>query len=317
MTSKAKHSALKIWRDGQLVNWDDANIHIMSHVVHYGSSVFEGVRSYETPNGAAIFRAKEHMRRLLDSCRIYRMELRYSVDDLVQAMVDTVAVNELTDSYLRPLVIRTGQSIGVYEPKAEIETWVIGFPNSPYLGHDSAAKGVDARISSWRRPAPSTNPTMAKAGGNYLSSQLAKMEAVADAYNEGIMLDTFGYLSEGSGMNVFVVRDGVLHTTPIAAGILHGITRDTVIRLAADLDIEVREQNILREFLYTADELFFCGTAVEVTPVTSLDRIEIGNGKPGPVTLRIQKEYLGIARGKISDRHGWLTRVPQGALAGR
>ena len=317
MAPKSNNSGLKIWRDGELVNWDDANIHIMSHVVHYGSSVFEGVRSYETPKGGAIFRAKEHARRLVDSCRIYRMKFDYSADDITQAMVETLAANDLKDAYLRPLVIRTGQSIGDYAPNATIETWVITIPSTPYLGHDSISKGVDARISSWRRPAPSTNPTMAKAGGNYLSSQLAKMEAVADDYNEGIMLDTFGYLSEGSGMNVFCVRDGVLYTAPDAAGILHGITRDTVMRMAADLGIEVKEQTMLREFLYTCDEVFFCGTAAEVTPVTSVDRIDVGDGKPGPVTLRIQKEYLGIASGKIPDRHGWLTHVPQPALVGR
>ena len=311
------NSDLKIWRDGQLINWQDANIHIMSHVVHYGSSVFEGVRSYETPSGAAIFRAGDHARRLLDSCKIYRMAFKYSADDMVQAMVETLAANELRDAYLRPLVIRTGQSIGVYAPKATIETFVITIPSSPYLGHDSITKGVDARISSWRRPAPSTNPTMAKAGGNYLSSQLAKMEAVADDYNEGIMLDTLGYLSEGSGMNVFCVRDGCLYTSPDAAGILHGITRDSVMVMAHDLGIEVREQAILREFLYTCDEVFFCGTAAEVTPVTSVDRIEVGNGKPGPVTLKLQNQYLGIARGKIKDTHGWLTPVPVAAMAGR
>jgi branched-chain amino acid aminotransferase len=311
------NSALKIWRDGQLINWDDCNIHIMSHVVHYGSSVFEGVRSYETPKGGAIFRAPEHARRLVDSCKIYRMPFQYSADDVVQAMVDTLAANDLKDAYLRPLVIRTGQSIGVYAPKATIETFVITIPNSPYLGHDSIAKGVDARISSWRRPAPSTNPTMAKAGGNYLSSQLAKMEAVADNYNEGIMLDTQGYLSEGSGMNVFCVKDGALYTAPDSAGILHGITRDSVMVMAKDLGIEVREQTILREFLYTCDEVFFCGTAAEVTPVTSVDRIDVGDGKPGPVTLRIQKQYLGIARGSLPDKHNWLTPVPQPAMAGR
>lgn len=311
------NSALKIWRDGQLINWDDCNIHIMSHVVHYGSSVFEGVRSYDTPNGGAIFRAKEHARRLVDSCRIYRMAFKYSAEEITQAMVDTLAANDLKDAYLRPLVIRAGQSIGVYAPNATIETFVITIPSSPYLGHDSISKGVSARISSWRRPAPSTNPTMAKAGGNYLSSQLAKMEAVADDYNEGIMLDTFGYLSEGSGMNVFCVKDGVLYTAPDAAGILHGITRDTVIKMAADLSIDVREQTILREFLYTCDEVFFCGTAVEVTAVTSVDRIDVGNGKPGPVTLKLQKQYLGIARGQIKDKHNWLTPVPQPAMAGR
>jgi branched-chain amino acid aminotransferase len=311
------NSALKIWRDGQLINWDDCNIHIMSHVVHYGSSVFEGVRSYETPNGGAIFRAKEHSRRLLDSCRIYRMDFKYSAEEVTQAMVDTLAANDLKEAYLRPLVIRTGQSIGVYAPNATIETFIITIPNSPYLGHDSIAKGVDARISSWRRPAPSTNPTMAKAGGNYLSSQLAKMEAVADDYNEGIMLDTFGYLSEGSGMNVFCVRDGVLYTAPDAAGILHGITRDSVMVMAKDLGIEVREQTILREFLYTCDEVFFAGTAAEVTPVTSVDRIDVGTGKPGPITLKIQKQYLGIARGSIPDKHNWLTHVPSLVAAGR
>src|SRR6185436_7108870 len=188
-------------------------------------------------------------RRLVDSCKIYRMPFKYSADDITQAMVETLATNDLRDAYIRPLVIRTGQSIGVYAPKAAIETFIIAIESSPYLGHDSIEKGVDARISSWRRPAPSTNPTMAKAGGNYLSSQLAKMEAVADEYNEGIMLDTFGYLSEGSGMNVFCVRDGVLYTAPDAAGILHGITRDTVIKMAADLGIEVKEQTMLREFL--------------------------------------------------------------------
>ena len=311
------NSDLKIWRDGQLINWDDANIHIMSHVVHYGSSVFEGVRSYATSNGGAIFRAPDHARRLLDSCKIYRMPFKYSADDIVQAMVETLATNDLKDAYIRPLVIRTGQSIGVYAPKATIETFIITIESSPYLGHDSTTKGVDARISSWRRPAPSTNPTMAKAGGNYLSSQLAKMEAVADEYNEGIMLDTFGYLSEGSGMNVFCVRDGCLYTSPDSAGILHGITRDSVMIMAKDLGIEIREQTILREFLYTCDEVFFAGTAAEVTPVTSVDRIAVGTGKPGPVTLKLQNQYLGIARGKIADMHRWLTPVPSLAVAGR
>jgi branched-chain amino acid aminotransferase len=311
------NSHLKIWRDGQLIAWDDANIHIMSHVVHYGSSVFEGVRSYKSSTGSAIFRANDHSRRLVDSCKIYRMPFKYSADDITQAMVETLATNDLRDAYIRPLVIRTGQSIGVYAPKAAIETFIIAIESSPYLGHDSIEKGVDARISSWRRPAPSTNPTMAKAGGNYLSSQLAKMEAVADEYNEGIMLDTFGYLSEGSGMNVFCVRDGVLYTAPDAAGILHGITRDTVMKMAADLAIEVKEQTMLREFLYTCDEVFFCGTAAEVTPVTSVDRIDVGDGKPGPVTLKLQKQYLGIARGEIKDKHNWLTAVPSLAMAGR
>lgn len=317
MASKSNHSEMKIWRDGQMVNWDDANIHILSHVVHYGSSVFEGVRSYETPSGGAIFRAREHMRRLLDSCKIYRMPFKYSLDDMVTAMVETVAANEMTDAYIRPLVIRTGQSLGVGGKDIPIETFVIPWKAGAYLGHGADAKGVDARISSWRRPAPDTTPTLAKAGGNYLSSQLTKMEAGVDDYAEGIMLDSFGFVSEGSGMNVFAVRDGVLYTTPLSAGILPGITRDSVMVMAKDLGIDAREQVILREFLYTADELFFCGTAVEITPVVSVDRIPVGDGKPGPITMRIQKEFLGIARGKIKDRHGWLTPVPVAALAGK
>jgi branched-chain amino acid aminotransferase len=313
----AKNSAMKIWRDGQFVNWDDANIHVLSHVVHYGSSVFEGVRCYETQAGGAIFRARDHARRLLDSCKIYRMPFPYSADEVVQAMVDTVAANDMKECYIRPLVIRSGQSMGVYGGDVPIETFVIPWKWSTYLGHDSAAKGVDVRVSSWRRPAPDTIPTLAKAGGNYLSSQLTKMEAKADAYSEGIMLDSFGFVSEGSGMNLFAVRDGVLYTTPLSAGILQGITRDSVMVMAKDLGIEVREQVLLREFLYTADELFFCGTAVEVTPICSVDRIEIGDGKPGPISIKIQRQYLGIARGKIPDTHNWLTPVPALALAGR
>jgi len=313
----SKNSAMKIWRDGTLVNWDDANIHILSHVVHYGSSVFEGVRAYETPAGGAIFRARDHMRRLLDSCKIYRMPFPYSADDMVQAMVDTVAANEMKECYIRPLVIRTGQSMGVGGSDIPIETFIIPWKAGPYLGHDSTQAGVDVRVSSWRRPAPDTLPTLAKAGGNYLIGQLAKMEAKADEYAEGIMLDSFGFVSEGSGMNLFAVRDGCLYTTPVSAAILQGITRDSVLVMAKDLGIEVREQTMLREFLYTADELFFCGTAVEVTPVISVDRLPVGDGKPGPVTLKIQKQYLGIARGKIQDKHNWLTLVPEAVVAGR
>ncbi|HVZ78905.1 MAG TPA: branched-chain amino acid transaminase [Gemmatimonadaceae bacterium] len=301
----------KIWRDGQLINWDDATIHVMSHVVHYGSCVFEGVRCYETPNGGAIFRAREHARRLVDSCRIYRMPIKYSADELVQAWCDTVAANDLKECYLRPFVIRTGEQMGVLGTSAPIETFVIAWHWGPYLGRDGLENGVDVRVSSWRRPAPDTLPTMAKAGGNYLISQLSKMEAKVDEYSEGIMLDSFGYVSEGSGENMFAVRDGVLYTSPTSAGILHGITRDSILQIAADLGIPVREQNLQREFLYVADEMFFCGTAVELTPIRSVDRIPVGEGKPGPITRAIQKEYLGITRGTIPDRHGWLTMVPE------
>ncbi|MGH7677459.1 MAG: branched-chain amino acid transaminase [Gemmatimonadaceae bacterium] len=307
----------KIWRDGQLINWEDATIHVLSHAVHYGSSVFEGVRCYEGPNGGAIFRAREHMRRLHDSCKIYRMPMQYSVDELVQAMVDTVAANELRECYIRPIAFRTGETMGVYGANLPIETFIITWRSGPYLGHEAMTNGADVRVSSWRRAAPGTFPTMAKAGGNYINSQLSKMEAKADAYAEGIMLDYFGYVSEGSGENLFAVRDGCLYTTPLSASILQGITRNSIVTIARDLGIEVHEQVLPREFLYVADELFFCGTAAEVTPIRSVDRIDVGEGKPGPVTLRIQREYLGIAKGKIPDRHGWLTKVPEPAVVGR
>ena len=307
----------KIWRDGQLVNWEDATIHVLSHVAHYGSSVFEGLRCYEGPNGGAIFRAKEHMKRLHDSCKIYRMKLDYSVDELVQGMVDTVAANELRECYLRPIAMRTGETMGVYGLNVPVEVFIIAWKSGPYLGHEAMANGADVRVSSWRRAAPDTFPTMAKAGGNYLNSQLCKMEARSDDYAEGIMLDSFGYVSEGSGENLFVIRDNVLYTAPLAAGILQGITRNSIVMIAKDMGLEVREQLMPREMLYLADELFFCGTAAEVTPIRSVDRIEVGTGKPGPITMKIQREYLGIAKGKIPDRHGWLTPVPEPAVAVR
>lgn len=307
----------KIWRDGRLINWADATMHVMSHVVHYGSSVFEGVRCYETPAGGAIFRAREHMRRLHDSCKIYRMPLKYSVDELVQAMCDTVEGNDLRECYLRPLVVRTGEQMGVLGTTAPLETFIIAWKWGTYLGTEGVRNGVDVRVSSWRRAAPDTFPAMAKAGGNYLNSQLSKMEARSDEYAEGIMLDSFGFVAEGSGENLFAVRDGCLYTAPLAAGILNGITRDSVVTLARDLGVDIREQVLPREFLYIADELFFCGTAAEITPIRSVDRIPVGEGKPGPVTQAIQREYMGIAQGKIPDRHGWLTPVAEAAIAAR
>ena len=307
---------IRIWRDGQLVNWEDATIHVMSHVVHYGSCIFEGVRCYDTPAGGAIFRAREHMRRLQDSCKIYRMPLRYTVDELVQGMIDTVAANDLRECYLRPIVLRTGEQMGVLGTGAPLETFIVAWNWGTYLGKEGVENGVDVRVSSWRRAAPDTFPTMAKAGGNYLNSQLSKMEAREDGYAEGVMLDSFGYVAEGSGENLFAVRDGALYTSPLAQGILPGITRESVIRLALDLGYEVREQTLPREFLYIADELFFSGTAAEITPIRSVDRIQVGSGKPGPVTRAIQQEFLGVAKGLIADRHGWLTQVPEPVAAG-
>jgi branched-chain amino acid aminotransferase len=307
----------KIWRDGQLVGWDDATIHVMSHVVHYGSSVFEGIRCYETPNGPAVFRLRDHMRRLLDSCKIYRIPIAHSLDELCQATIDTVAANELNECYLRPVVIRAGEQMGVFATGIPVETFIIAWKWGAYLGHDALANGVDVCVSSWRRAAPDTFPTLAKAGGNYLNSQLSKAEARQDGYSEGIMLDTFGYVSEGSGENLFLVRDNILFTSPLSSGILSGITRDSVARIAQDLGYEVREQVIPREMLYIADELFFTGTAAEITPIRSVDRIPVGEGKPGPVTQKVQHQYLGIAKGTLPDRHSWLTMVDAPAGAAR
>lgn len=306
----------RIWRDGQFVNWEDATVHVMSHVVHYGSSVFEGVRCYATPEGPAIFRVEDHMRRLADSCRIYRMPLRHSMETLVQGCIDTVTENELPHCYLRPIAVRTGEQMGVNPADCPLEVFIIPWTWGRYLGHDSLAEGVDVCVSTWRRAAPSTFPMMAKAGGNYLNSQLTKMEARLDNYSEGIMLDSFGHISEGSGENLFLVRDGKLMTAPVSAGILNGVTRDCVARIARDLGYEVVEQVMPRELLYIADELFFTGTAAEITPIRSVDRIPIGAGKPGPITLAIQDTYMGIAEGRLPDRYGWRTLVPSVAHAG-
>lgn len=304
-----------IWRDGRLIPWEEATIHVMSHVVHYGSCVFEGVRCYETPDGGAIFRLHEHARRLLDSARIYRMEVPYDADALAQACVDAVAANGLRKCYLRPLLARTGETMAVNPQGTPVEAFVICWHWGTYLGAEAMERGADVCVSSWRRPGPSTIPLMAKAGGNYLVSQLAKMEAVGDGYAEGIMLDATGHVSEGSGENLFLVRDDVLYTTPLQAGILQGITRDTVLRLARDRGIEIREQTLPREMLYLADELFFTGTAAEITPIRSVDRIQVGAGRPGAITRALQDDYMGITSGRIPDRHGWLTHVPQGSGA--
>ncbi len=306
----------RIWRDGKFINWEDATIHVISHVVHYGSSVFEGVRCYATPEGPSIFRLPDHMRRLADSCRIYRMPLEHSLDTLVQAAVDTVAENELPHCYLRPIAIRTGEQMGVNPIDTPVEVYIIPWTWGTYLGAEALAAGVDTCVSSWRRPAPDTIPTMAKAGGNYLNAQLSKMEAKIDNYGEGIMLDSTGQISEGSGENLFLVRDNKLYTSPISAGILNGITRDSVSRIARDLEYEVIEQVMPREMLYIADEMFFTGTAAEITPIRSVDRIPVGNGKRGPITAAIQEQYMGIAEGRLPDRYGWRTLVPSGAHAG-
>jgi branched-chain amino acid aminotransferase len=302
----------RIWRDGKFVDWEDATIHVMSHVVHYGSSVFEGIRCYETPDGPAVFRLGAHMRRFADSCKIYRMPLKYSIDEMSRAAVDTVAENELPHCYLRPVAIRTGEQMGVLPHDTPLEVFIIPWTWGTYLGTEALKNGADVCVSSWRRPAPDTFPSMAKAGGNYLNGQLSKMQARVDNYVEGIMLDSFGLVSEGSGENLFLVRDGKLFTSTIASGILNGITRDSVIRIARDMEIEVVEGSIPREMLYIADELFFAGTAVEITPVRSVDKIKVGNGRRGPITEAIQRRFLGVINGDSPDTHGWLTFVDAG-----
>jgi len=302
----------RIWRDGSFVEWDDATIHVMSHVVHYGSSVFEGIRCYATPSGPAIFRLPEHMRRFADSCRIYRMPLEHSQETLTQACIDTVSENGLPHCYLRPVAVRTGQHMGVFPANAPLEVFIIPWQWGAYLGQAGLTEGVDVCVSSWRRAAPDTYPSLAKAGGNYLNSQLSLMEARINNYSEGIMLDSFGFVSEGSGENIFVVRDGKIFTSTIASAILGGITRDSVLTIARDMGIQVVEQVIPREMLYISDEAFFVGTAAEITPIRSVDKIQIGKGQRGPVAEALQVAFFDMINGETPDRHGWLTFVYPG-----
>lgn len=301
----------KIWHNGKLIRWEDAKLHVLSHVVSYGSSVFEGIRCYETAAGPAIFRLKEHVRRLIDSAKIYRIDTGFSQEQLTQAMIDVVAVNRMKSCYIRPIVLRGYGDIGVMPRNNPIETYIACWEWGKYLGADALSQGVDVCVSSWTRNAPNTMPTLSKAGGNYLSSQLIRMEADSNGYAEGIALDTAGYISEGSGENIFVIRDGRIYTPPLAASVLAGITRETLVTLARESGIEVVETNLLREMLYIADEIFFTGTAVEVTPVRSVDKIKVGTGKRGPITEKLQNEFFGIVNGTVRDRFGWLTPVPQ------
>jgi branched-chain amino acid aminotransferase len=299
----------KIWHNGKLIDWDQAKIHVMSHVVNYGSAVFEGVRCYELPAGPAIFRAHEHIQRLLDSAKIYRIPVAFTCQQLVDAMVEVIGANGVWPCYLRPLIVRGYGEIGVNPGNVPTECYVANFPWGKYLGNTEDV-GVDVCVSSWTRLAPNTLPSMAKAGANYMNSQLIKMEALANGYAEGIALDTNGYVSEGSGENLFIVRGGKLLTPPLGNSVLAGITRDSVLRIAQDLNIPVVEQIIPRELLYIADELFFTGTAAEVTPLRSVDKIVVGDGSVGPVTRAIRKELFSIFEGTKADRYNWLTPVP-------
>ena len=301
----------KIWHNGKLIPWDQATIHVMSHVVHYGSSVFEGVRCYALPSGPAIFRAQEHMQRLLDSAKIYRIDVDFTREELVAGMAEVIKANGAWPCYIRPIVLRGYGEAGVSPLNSPVETYIVNYPWGKYLGGEG--EGVDVCVSSWTRLAPNTLPAMAKAGANYMNSQLIKMEAIINGYAEGIALDANGYVSEGSGENLFVVRNGVLQTAPLGNSVLPGITRDSVLQIARDLGIPVSETGIPREMLYIADEVFFTGTAAEVTAIRSVDKISVGKGGLGPVTKAIQKEFYAIVRGEKPDRHQWFTPVAVGS----
>ena len=307
----------KIWHNGKFIDWDDATIHVTAHVISYGSAVFEGIRCYATPQGPAILRLPEHAQRLLNSSKIYRMEVRYSLEELMQAMVELVRVNKMPHCYIRPVVLRGYGVVGVDPSKTPIEVYIACWPWGGYLGADTLEKGVDVCVSSWNRMAPNTLPAMAKSAANYMNSQLIKMEAIINGYVEGIALDDRGLVSEGSGENIFIVRAGTVITPPLASSILPGITRDSVITLCRDLDIPFQERSIPREELYISDEVFFVGTATEITPIRSIDRHVIGSGQRGPVTKTLQDEFFGILQGKKADRHGWLTLVKQPVAAAR
>jgi branched-chain amino acid aminotransferase len=287
----------------------DAKIHVMSHVVHYGSSVFEGIRCYRTPQGPAILRLQDHMRRFVDSARIYRMDLRYSKAELEEVALELIRRNRMDECYLRPIAMRGYGADGLNPSNSPVETYFICWPWGAYLGADALNKGVDVCVSSWQRPAPNTYPTLAKAGGHYVNAQLMKMEAIANGYTEAVALNTEGKVSEGSGQNIFLVRKGTLITPPIDGAMLPGITRDCILTLARDLGIPSRLEDVPREALYIADELFFTGTAAEVSIIRSVDRIPVGDGEPGPIARRLQNELLGVAHGERPDPYGWLTHA--------
>ncbi len=298
-----------IWFDGKLVPWDEAKVHVLSHVMHYGSSVFEGIRCYETESGPAVFRLDAHLRRMMDSCRVYRMDIPFTRVALADAILETIRANHLASCYIRPLVFRGYGELGVSPLNCPVQVIIAAWEWGAYLGAEALEQGVEVGVSSWRRMAPDTFPASVKAGGHYANSQLMKMEAIRYGYAESIALDVFGYVSEGSGENLFLIRDGVLYTPPLSSSILGGITRDCVLTLAEDLGYEAREATLTREMLCLADELFFTGTAAEITPIRAVDGIVIGPGRRGPITTQIQSAFFEIVSGKVPDRRNWLTPV--------
>ncbi|MFO7980524.1 MAG: branched-chain amino acid transaminase [Candidatus Aminicenantes bacterium] len=297
----------KIWMNGEVIPWKEANIHIASHVIHYGSSLFEGLRCYKTPKGTAIFRLDAHTKRLYNSCKMYRIEIPYSQEELNQAIIDIIEINKFKECYIRPIVFRGYGTLGVDPLSNPIVTAIMVWEWGQYLGEEALKNGVDVRVSSWRRMAPDTFPALAKSGANYMNSQLIKMEAVLEGYVEGIALTNDGHISEGSGENIFAVMDGVLHTPPLSSSILPGITRNSVIKLAEEQGIEVKEDSIPREMLYIADEVFFTGSAAEITPIRSIDKIKIGTGQRGPMTRLLQEEFFAYINGEREDINKWLT----------
>jgi branched-chain amino acid aminotransferase len=299
----------KIWMNGSLVDWADARIHIGSHVIHYGSGVFEGARCYETPRGAASFRIREHVQRLINSARIYRMDSPLDLTGWIEAIHDTIRANKYRACYIRPIMYRGYATLGVNPMPCPVDMAIMLWEWSGYLGPDAQDKGVDVRVSSWQRMAPNTFPAMAKSTANYANAGLIKMEAMLDGYAEGIALDVNGFVSEGSGQNLFIVRDGILYTPSVTASILPGITRDTIITIGKELGYDVREELIPREAMYLADEAFFVGTAVEITPIRSIDKIVVGRGQRGPVTSAIHRRFFEILNGEVPDTHGWLSWV--------
>lgn len=311
----------KIWMNGKFVPWDDAKIHIGSHVIHYGSAVFEGVRCYATPEGPAVFRLDAHTERLYNSAKIYRMDVPVTADAFDQAIVETITVNKMEACYVRPIIYRGYGQLGVNPFPCPVDMAIMVWDWGKYLGTEALEKGVDLRVSSWNRLAPNTLPAMAKSAANYMNSQLIKMEAVKEGYVEGIALDSNGHLSEGSGENLFLVHKGTLYTPPLVCAVLPGITRDTVLTLARKAGIPIVEQMMPREMLYLADEVFLTGTAAEITPVRSIDKIQIGRGARGPVTEALQRAFFDVVECRVPDEHGWLTfvqefasRIPSAAL---
>ena len=308
----------KIWMNGSFVDWKDATIHIGSHIVHYGSGVFEGARCYDTLSGPACFRLDAHVRRLLDSARIYRMEPKYDAAALTDAIFDTINANGFRACYIRPLIYRGYDSLGVNPFPCPVDVAIMVWEWGAYFTKEAIEEGLDVKIATWARNAPNTTPAMAKSVANYANAQLIKMEAIAEGYAEGIALDTYGNLSEGSGQNVFIVRDGIIYTPPVGNSVLWGITRDSVMTIARDLNFTVKEETLPRETLYIADEVFFAGTAVEVTPIRSVDRVKVGRGRRGPVTEAIQQRFFTIVKGEVPDPYGWLQPVqtPAAAISG-